>query len=128
MSGMWILLLAPYALLALSQLLALVALAKAAPAMGLGLPALAVPALVYLAAALLSLAAFALAVAPERLGPPGPKEPLIALAVLSGLLVCAAPLLWGRTIGEFHLSHHVVRALVTTACLVLYFWYVASHR
>lgn len=125
---MWIILLAPFALLALSQLLALVALAQAAPGTGLGLPALAVPAVVYLAAALLSLAAVALAVVPERLGPPGPKAPLIALAVLGGVLICAAPLLWGRTIGEFHLSHHLVRGLATAFCLVLYSWYVAAHR
>ena len=84
--------------------------------------------MVYLAAALLSLSALVLAALPARLADEGPRTPLIALAVLSGLLVCAAPLLWGRTIGEFHLSHHVVRALVTTACLVLYSWYVASHR
>jgi hypothetical protein len=128
MSGMWILLLPPFALLALSQLLALVALAQAAPATGLGLPALAVPSVVYLAASLLSLSALVLAALPARVGDPGPRAPLIALAVLAGLLVCAAPLLWGRTIGEFHLSHHLVRALVTTACLVLYSWYVASHR
>lgn len=128
MSGMWILLLAPYALLALTQLLALVALAQAAPAMGLGPVAHAVPTVVYLAAALLSLSAVVLAALPARLAPPGPAAPLIVLAVLGGLLVCAAPLLWGWTVSEFHLSHHVVRVLVTTACLVLYSGYVASHR
>ena len=125
---MWMLLLAPYALLALSQLLALVALAQAAPGTGLGVAALAPPAVAYTAAALLSVSSVLIAVAPARFGEPGPKAPLITLAVLAGVLVCAAPLLWGRTIGEFHLSHHLVRAVVVAAGLVLYSWYVAAHR
>lgn len=125
---MWILLLAPYALLALSQLLAVVALGKAAPTTGLGPAALAVPAVVYLAAALCCVAASLLAALPARIASPGPAAPLLGLALLGGVLVCAAPLMWGRTIGEFHLSHHLVRGLVTTVCLVLYSWYVAAHR
>lgn len=128
MSGMCIRVLAPYALLALSQLLALVALAQPAPAMGLGSVAHAVPTVVYLAAALLSLCAVVLAALPARLAPPGPAAPLTVLAVMGGLLVCAAPLLWDWTVSDFHFSHHVVPALVTTACLELYSGYVASHR
>ena len=113
---MWILLLAPFALLALSQLLALLALAQAAPAV------------VYAAAALLSVSAVVLAALPARAAGPAPRELLIALAVLAGVLVCAAPLLWGRAIGEFHLAHHLVRGALVGLCLVLYSWYVASHR
>lgn len=125
---MWILLLAPFALLALSQLLALVAVAQAAPTSGAAGAALGVPLVAYTAAALLSIGAASLAAVPARFSAPGPREPLIALALLAGVLICAAPLLWGRTIGEFHLSHHLVRAMVVTGSLVLYSWYVASHR
>ena len=125
---MWILLLAPFALLALSQLLALLALAQAAPASGRAPTALAAPAVVYAAAALLSVSAVVLAALPARAAGPAPRELLIALAVLAGVLVCAAPLLWGRAIGEFHLAHHLVRGALVGLCLVLYSWYVASHR
>lgn len=125
---MWIFLLAPFALLALSQLLALVAFAQTAPTSGAGIAALGVPITAYAAAAFLSISAVSLAAVPARFSAPGPREPLIALAVLAGVLVCAAPLLWGRTIDEFHLSHHLVRATVVAGCLVLHSSYVASHR
>ncbi len=125
---MWILLLVPFALLALSQLLALVAFAQAAPTTGLSSAALGVPLLAYLGAALLSVGAVGLAAVPERISAAGPREPLIAVATLAGLLICAAPLVWGRSIGEFHLSHHLVRAAGVALALVLYSWYVTSHR
>ena len=125
---MWILLLAPFALLALSQLLALLAFAHAVPETAASHAALAVPLIVYAAAALLSVSAVVLAALPSRLAEPAPREVLIAFAVLASAAVCAAPLLWGRTIGEFHLSHHLVRGALVAACLVLYSWYVASHR
>lgn len=125
---MWILLLLPFALLGLTQLLALVAFVQAAPTAGVSGAALGVPLLAFTAAALLSIGAAFLAAVPARFSEPGPREPLIALAVLAGVLICAAPLLWGRTIGEFHLSHHLVRAVVVAGSLVLYSWYVASHR
>ena len=125
---MWILLLAPFALLALSQLLALVAVGQAAPGTGLGAAALSVPTVAYVAAALLSVAVVVIAAIPARVSEPGPRGALIALAVLAGALICAAPLLWGRTIGEFHLSHHLVRAAAVAVCLVLYSWDVAAHR
>lgn len=125
---MWILLLVPFALLALSQLLALLALRQSAADGGLSAVALGVPAVAYAAAALLSVAVVVLAAIPVRVSEPGPRGALIGLAVLSGVLICAAPLLWGRTIGEFHLSHHLVRAAVVAVCLVLYSWYVAAHR
>lgn len=125
---MWILLLLPFVLVSLSQLLALVAFAQAAPTVEAGGAALGVPLLAYAAAALLSIGATALAASPSRFFAAGPREPLIALAVLAGVMICAAPLLWGRTIGEFHLGHHLVRAVVVAGSLVLYSWYVASHR
>lgn len=125
---MWILLLVPYVLLAVSQLLALVAVAQAAPSTGLGAAALTVPMLAYLVAAMLSLVTAGLAAAPDRVLESGAPGPLIALAVLAGVLICAAPLLWGATIGEFHLSHHLVRAAIVAGCLVLYSTYVAAHR
>ncbi|MGY5766653.1 hypothetical protein ACXET9_15835 [Brachybacterium sp. DNPG3] len=125
---MWILLLAPFALLALSQVLALVAFAQAASGTGASSAALAVPLIAYATAMLLSISAVVLAALPSRLAEPAPREVLIAFAALASLMVCAAPLLWGRTIGEFHLSHHLVRAALVAICLVLYSWYVASHR
>ncbi|WP_156954026.1 hypothetical protein [Brachybacterium phenoliresistens] len=125
---MWILLLLPYALLALSQLLALVAFAQVAPSQQAGVTALGVPLLVYLAAALLSTGAVSLAAIPARGAGTDPRGSLIALAALAGVLICAAPLLWGRAIGEFHASHHLVRGLLVAGSLVLYSWYVASHR
>lgn len=125
---MWILLLTPFALLALSQLLALVAFAQAVPESGASPAALAAPLIAYASAALLSVSAVALAALPSRLGEPAPREVLIAFGLLAGVMVCAAPLLWGRTIGEFHLSHHLVRGALVAVCLVLYSWYVASHR
>ncbi|MCG8654831.1 hypothetical protein [Yimella sp. NH-Cas1] len=125
---MWILLLTPFALIALSQLVALVALAREASGTGLDAVALGAPAVAYLSAAVLSLAAVVLAGLPDRSAGGGPREALIALAVIAAALVCAAPLLWGRTIGAFHLSHHVVRATLVAAALVLYSWYVAAHR
>lgn len=125
---MWMLLLAPFALLTLSQLLALVAFAQAAPSSGVGPVALAVPLVAYATAAVLSLGAVALAPLSARGPVPTPRDPLIGLAVLAGVMICAAPLLWGRTVDEFHLSHHLVRAAFVAGALVLYSWYVASHR
>ncbi|HEX7352038.1 MAG TPA: hypothetical protein VF289_13640 [Brachybacterium sp.] len=125
---MWILLLIPSLLLALPQLLALVAFAQATPSTGVDAAALGVPLLAYIAAALLSLGAVGLTAVPARVTEPGPPGPLLALAALSGVLICAAPLLWGSTTGEFHLSHHLVRAAIVAGCLVLCSFYVIAHR
>ena len=125
---MSILLLVPYALLALSQLLALVAFAQAAPTAQAGATARGVPLLAYIAAAMLSLGSAGLAAVPARIAEPGAPGPLIGLGVLGGVLICAAPLLWGSTIGEFHLSHHLVRAAIVAGCLVLYSMHVVAHR
>lgn len=44
-----------------------------------------------------------------------------AVLVVAVLLAMAAPLWWGAIIGEFHLSHHVIR-LVICAVIVVVFW------
>lgn len=49
------------------------------------------------------------------------------LAVVAAVAVIAGPLWWGQTIGEFHLSHHLVRFTLVAIGLVLYFFYVRSY-
>ena len=53
---------------------------------------------------------------------------VIPLVIATAITVMAGPFLWGHAIGEFHLSHHIVRAILLAAAIVLYFCYVALHR
>ena len=48
-------------------------------------------------------------------------DPARAVLVVAIILAMGAPLWWGAIIGEFHLSHHLIR-LVVCAVVVVMFW------
>lgn len=52
------------------------------------------------------------------------------LITLSAFVLSAslAPLLASRCIGTFHAAHHVVRLIIVTTCVVLYWVGVHAHR
>lgn len=109
----------PWFLLALAQLLALVATftARETPTSAAE-RVLAIA--MYGVALLLSVGAAVAAIAGWR------SAGLFAIA--TAVAACAAPLIWGHAHREFHASHHLVRAVLVAGCVVLYFSYVAAHR
>lgn len=115
----WLLLLVPWAVLVLVQLLSLVALARELP----GRPRTGASTVATVGFAV---AAVAVAVALGLALRPGWGAGVVAVV---GLLAAAgAPLAWSRVTGELRPSHHLVRATFLLVCAVFYFWYVAAHR
>ena len=53
---------------------------------------------------------------------------LVAVSVVTVIAVMAGPLLWGHAVGEFHLSHHLVRAVLLAGVFVLYWLYGVADR
>ena len=125
---MTLLLLVPWLALTVLQVPALVGLRGEATARDLTLGQVALPASVFAAAFVLAASALALALVDRRGSVELPLVVLVVPAVLAALAICAAPLLWGRAIDEFHLAHHMVRGGVVAGSLVLYFLHVAAHR
>lgn len=110
----------PWSLVVVSQLLALVAMRGELASRGLRASHV-WPSLVgYLLAAVLGV--------PSLVGAVRGWPSALALAIVAALCVSGAPLLWGRAIGEFHLSHHLIRLAIVVVALVLYWWHVALHR
>ncbi|GAB3810593.1 hypothetical protein GCM10028820_00380 [Tessaracoccus terricola] len=125
---MTVLLLVPFVLAAVAQVLALIVLPGEGRDHGLSTAIAAIPTLLYALAAVACGAAVAVA-AHSQFSSGGARAGWrVALAVVAAVLVCAGPLLWGRAIGEFHLSHHLVRAGLMVLALVLYCWHVSLNR
>lgn len=49
-------------------------------------------------------------------------------ALVAGIFAMAGPLIWGCSISEFHLSHHLVRLCVVSVVVGLFCWHVTSYR
>ena len=123
-----LLLLLPFALLVLAQVLSLVVLPGQIAEHQLAPAVASVPLLAYAAAALASGAALVLAVQARSADPWTGLLVQAATALVAAVLICAAPLLWGRSIHEFHASHHLIRAAVVAVALVLYFVHACLSR
>ena len=124
--------LAPFVLLTLMQLLALVAVRSALQETTLSLAAAWPSVTVYVAGAALCCAALGLAMLLGMRGTVSSQSTVLPLAltvgVAAGALVMLGPLLWGQAAGEFTQSHHLVRALLVAPTVVLYCWHVSAHR
>lgn len=115
-----LLLLVPMALVALLQLVATIGMPGEARAHNLEIPAYLLSWILYAVGFIGAVASIALA--------RGPLALVVPLVVVTAAAVVAGPLVWGHAIGEFHLAHHLVRAVLLVVVLVFYFWYVALHR
>lgn len=120
----------PFVLLTLMQLLALVAMRNGLQQSTVSLAAAWTSVMAYVSGAVLCIASLGLALLPRvREAVAGPGTALaLTLAVGAGALVMLGPLLWGHALGEFTLSHHLVRALLVAPTVVLYCWYVTADR
>jgi len=114
------LLLIPMALVALAQLIALIGMPGEASTRALEL-AQYLPAWILYAVGLIGAVASIVLVR-------GSLTVSITFVTVTAAAVMGGPLLWGHAIGEFHLSHHLVRAALLAVVIVLYFWYAALHR
>lgn len=115
-----LLLLLPYLVVVGGHALVALALPAELRERGLSLSQVAGPMACYLLGSLGAVTAV-VAVALHR-----PWTPWLAVAAAGA--ICLGPLWYGRTVGEFHLSHHLVRLGLVLVGLVLYFLYVRLDR
>lgn len=129
-----LLLLVPLVIVVITQILALVGMPGEAHLRDLALARWALPWALSAIGAVGGAACVALALVPRSSADRALHVDVTAPPVLLGLslvtaaAVVAGPLAWGRAVGEFHLSHHLVRGLLLIVVLVLYWRYVAVHR
>lgn len=125
-----LLFLSPTALLAIAQVVAFIGAPSEARNHGLSFSQFGLAWSLYLIGALSAATSILLAVHSwtRSLGFM-PSIPILAgLSLVTVVAVMAGPLAWGRSIGEFHLPHHIVRAGLLVLAMVLYWTYVSLNR